>query len=94
MPSRANPWYIDQRAELLARLYLQDLGASIWATVHDGKSSPFDAIATFFLDGENPRIAAVSVKATEQPVGETFDFEAPLQLIRACSTPTYRFFSL
>jgi uncharacterized ParB-like nuclease family protein len=80
---RAKAWYVGERAELLARLFLQDLGAAIWTTVQDEKKCPFDAIATFFTDDEKSRITAIEVKATEQPVGEAFHFQALLKSIRA-----------
>jgi Holliday junction resolvase-like predicted endonuclease len=80
---RTKAWYVGERAELLARLFLQDLGAAVWATVQDEKNGPFDAIATFFTDDEKTRITAIEVKATEQPVGEEFHFQASLKSIRA-----------
>src|SRR5215469_15291605 len=83
MEKREKPWYIGERAELLARLFLQDLGASVWTTVQDGKNGPFDAIATFFTRDEKTRITAIEVKSTEQPVGKEFRFQTHLKSIRA-----------
>jgi hypothetical protein len=82
MEKREKPWYVGERAELLARLFLQDLGASVWAPAQD-EYRPFDAIATFLTYDEKPRITANQVKATEQPVGEEFRFQADPKAIRA-----------
>ncbi len=80
---RAKPWYVPERAALLARLFLEDLGASVWATVQDEDKGPFDAIATFVNDDEASRIMAVELKATEEPVGAEFQFQDRLKSIRA-----------
>jgi hypothetical protein len=81
MGKQAKAWYITQRAELLVQLFLQELGASVWTAV--GNAGPFDVIASFVTDDQKSRITAIELKATEEPVGKEFRFEADLRLIRA-----------
>jgi hypothetical protein len=74
--------YIHQRAELMAQLFLQEIGASVWTTA-GGPDGPFDSIAAFLTDDQKLRISAIEVKATEQPVGKVFHFQARPKPIRA-----------
>jgi hypothetical protein len=75
--------YIHRRAALLARLFLEDLGASVWATVPGENQDLFDCIATFELDNQKSRVTAVQVKATEQPVDNEFRFLGDPKSIRS-----------
>jgi hypothetical protein len=75
--------YVWQRAELLAQLFLQELGASVWGAVLADKKGPFDAIASFVTDDQKSRITAIEVKPTEQPVGKEFRFQEKRKAIRA-----------
>ena len=70
-----------QRAELLAQLFLQDLGAGVWTA--RGDMGPFDSIAVFQTDEKKLRMIAVEVKSTEQPVGQEFRFKASPGTIRS-----------
>ena len=75
--------YVRHRGELLTQLFLQELGASVWATVGGENAAPFDWIASFVTDDQKSRITAIEVKATEIPVGKEFHFQAELKSIRA-----------
>jgi Domain of unknown function (DUF4365) len=81
MEKRQKP-YIGQRAELMAQLFLTELGANVWAT-DDGGGGPFDLIAAFHTEDRKLRISAIEVKSTEQPVGKEFHFQANPKAIRA-----------
>jgi len=83
MAKREQVWYVAQRAELLAQLFLQELGASVWTAVGGQRKDPLNAIASFVTDDQKSRIVAIEVKATEQPVGREFRFQANLKSIRA-----------
>jgi hypothetical protein len=75
--------YVYRRAEIAARLFLEELGAEVWTTVEDGNKGPFDAIASFVTQDQKARITAIEVKATEQPVGQEFHFEGRPGSVRA-----------
>jgi len=62
-----------RRAELMAQLFLQDLGASVWST---GERGPFDFIAVFRTADHKLRIVAIEVKASEHVSGTKFRFQA------------------
>src|SRR5262245_4078129 len=83
MGKREKDRFIHHRADLLTQLFLQDLGASIWAAVGTEYEGPFHAIASFVTEDQKARITAIEVKATEQPVGTEFCFQADLRSIRA-----------
>jgi hypothetical protein len=70
-----------RRAELLAQLFLQDIGASVWTT--HGDKGPFDSIAVFHTKDKKLRMVAVEVKATDQPLDNEYGFQARPEAIRA-----------
>jgi hypothetical protein len=75
--------YATKRAALLAQLFLQDLGASVWTTAGATDDGPFDSIAAFLTNDQKLRISAIEIKATEQPVVEEYCFQAQRRSIRA-----------
>lgn len=74
--------YIYQRAELMAQLFLAEIGASVWKT-GDARGGPFDFIAAFHTEDRKLRISAIEVKATELPVGKEFHFPANPKTIQS-----------
>jgi hypothetical protein len=84
MEKRAEPWnVVRQRGELLANLFLEDLGASVWVMKGREDVGPFDLIAFFPTDEQKLRVAGVKVRATQEPVGKEYRFQAGPETIRA-----------
>lgn len=61
---------VGRRAELLAELFLQDLGAAFVSRPTD--DTGIDFIAAFPNGYGGTNLSAIEVKATEQPVGDFF----------------------
>jgi hypothetical protein len=74
---------VQRRAELLANLFLEDLGASVWAMSGPENVGPFDRFVAFLTNGPKLRVAGIKVRATQLPVGKEYRFRAGLETIRA-----------
>jgi hypothetical protein len=83
MEKRERADFVARRAQLLARLFLQELGASVWVTAGDDGEEPFDSIAAFLTKDQRFRIIAIETQGTELPVGKEVKFPARLKWIRA-----------
>lgn len=70
-----------QRAETLAHLFLQDLGASVW-TAHE-EIGPLDSIAVYLTVDKKLCLFGVEVKATEQAPDREFRFQGRPETIHA-----------
>jgi hypothetical protein len=60
-----SPWYVGRRSAILARLFLEDLGAKGIAPIH-GEDVGFDCFATFESPDGSTKSIAVEVKAIEE----------------------------
>jgi hypothetical protein len=65
-------WYVGERGELLAQMFLTDLGP-ISVSRGDGI---FDYTVTFAAPNGTLRLIAVEVKATEKPIEDKYSFNA------------------
>ncbi len=63
---RRKPWYVSERADLLAKLFLEDLKPQALARADE--LGGLDYMAVFLRDDGGFRIVPVEVKATERPV--------------------------
>lgn len=69
---RSKPWYVNERAELLAKLFLEDLKPQ--AIARADVLAGIDYLAVFWGDDGGFRIAAVEVKAVQRPIREKYVF--------------------
>ncbi len=67
-------WYVADRGELLAQLFLTDLNPM--SVSHGTKDDPFDYTVTFASPDGVLRLIVVEVKATERPIKEKYAFRA------------------
>jgi len=70
------PWYVADRGELLAQVFLQDLKPV--SVARGGKDGGVDYLATFKTPNQGLRVIAVEVKATERPVKDNYSLKADL----------------
>jgi hypothetical protein len=69
-------WYIGERGELLAQIFLTDLNPI--NVNRSGENDLFDYMATFAAPNGMLRLIAVEVKATERPIKDKYAFKADL----------------
>ena len=75
-------WYVGDRGELLAQIFLDDL--SPISVSRSGDNNLFDYTVTFAAPNGTLRLIAVEVKATERPIKDKYAFS--LDLIRKLSS--------
>ncbi len=81
MNKKEEAWYVGRRAELLAELFLQELGPDYLAQA-SGPGNPFDFLATFVAPHGTSRSIGVEVKATQREIGSHFRLSSPESAIR------------
>ena len=72
--TRSQAEIVGRRAELLAELFLEDLGATFVS--RQTADTGVDFIVAFPNDQGGTNLSAVEVKATEQPVGNFYDLDS------------------
>jgi len=82
MNKKNESWYVGRRAELLAELFLQELGPDYLAQA-SGPGNPFDFLASFVASDGTSKSIGVQVKATQQEVGSHFRLSSPESAVRA-----------
>lgn len=81
MNKKKEAWYVGRRAELLAELFLQELGPHYLAQA-SGPGSPFDFLATFVAPDGTSKSIGIEVKATQREFGSQFPLLSPENVIR------------
>jgi hypothetical protein len=69
---RRKPWYVSERADLLAKLFLEDLKPEALARADE--LAGMDYMAVFLRDDGGFRIVPIEVKVTERPVRDRHVF--------------------
>jgi hypothetical protein len=86
---KESPWYVGQRSEILAQLFLEDLGATSVAPVQ-GNDIGFDCFATFESPDGATKTIAVEIKAVEEELTSPPSIALPRRLITRwlrCNVP-------
>ncbi len=74
MDDKKDPAFVYRRAELMVRLFLEELEPTSIVQVGDKDKSGLDFLITFVAADEGLRVVGVQLKATQLPVKSTFQF--------------------
>jgi hypothetical protein len=76
------PWYVAERAEALAGLFLLDLGPD-YLGKPTSAHAPYDFLATFSRDDKSVVTVSVEVKGTDGPLGNPYPLMLPSSQVAA-----------